>query len=88
MKERFKRFLQELMLVEQNEKGYWEGSRLSQSQSQVKVKSRLSGSGHVVDKSTMTVLREGEGFNRRVPNQPLTSTLLSLEHLPPTCTSV
>ena len=34
MKERFKRFLQELMLVEQNEKGYWEGSGLSQSQSQ------------------------------------------------------
>lgn len=39
MKERFKRFLQELMLVEWNE----EGSGLSQSQSQIKVKSRLSG---------------------------------------------
>lgn len=76
------------MLVEQNEKGYWEGSGLSQSQSQVKVKSMLSGAGHSMDKSTMTVLQEGEGFNHRVPNQPLTSTLLSLEHMPRTCTGV
>lgn len=38
-----------------------------------------------MEKSMMTVLWEGEGFNcgrGGLPNQPLTSTFLSLEHLP------
>ena len=35
-----------------------------------------------MEKAMMTVLWEGEGFNWGDLNQPLTSTFLSLEHLP------
>lgn len=48
------------MLREWNGKGYWEGSGSSQSQSQIKIKSTWAGAGHSMDKSTMTVLRQGE----------------------------